>query len=473
MLDEERWALIDEECGVFGVHRHPEAARLTYFGLHALQHRGQESGGIAALDRGLLAVERRMGLIADAFTQAVIDTLPGDRAIGHVRYATTGASSLRNAQPLSFHTKYGHVALAHNGNLTNAKALRDRLERQGAIFGTETDTEAIAHLIARSEAHTLEGALIDALRGLRGAFSLVGLSEGALFAARDAHGVRPLVIGRLNAARVIASETTSLALIGATFEREIAPGELLIIAPDGAERSVAALPATAPRPCVFELVYFARPDSEVFGRSVYAARRRMGELLAAEAPADADVVVPVPDSGIPAALGYAAVSGVPLELGLVRSRYTGRAFIEPSGSIRSARVTLKLSPVRHLLEGKRVIVVDDSIVRGTTSLQIIKMLRDAGAAEVHLRIASPPTISPCYYGIDTRSRDELIAASRDTAAICDHLGADSLAYLSLRGLRSAVGASPHADNPSFCEACFTCDYPIDAPGVVAGVVCSL
>jgi amidophosphoribosyltransferase len=463
MLDEERLALIEEACGVFGIHRHADAARLTSFGLHALQHRGQEAGGIVTLgEPGDLRVERRMGLIADAFTQEVLDRLPGERAIGHVRYATTGASSIRNAQPLKFHTKYGQVALGHNGNLTNADALRAELERSGAIFGTETDTEVIAHLIARSAAPDLEGALIDALSQIKGAFSLVGLSDHFLFAARDPHGVRPLVIGRLGASRVVASESTSFALIGATTERELEPGELLLVLPDGAERCSKPLPpAHSPKPCVFELVYFARPDSTVFGRSVYAARRRMGELLAGESSVEADVVIPVPDSGVPAAIGYAAASGVPFELGLVRSHYVGRTFIEPSHALRSFGVKLKLSPVRPIIEGKRVVVLDDSIVRGTTCKKIIQMIRDAGAAEVHLRVASPPTISPCFYGINTPSRDELIAAQHPIDAIRDFIGADSLAYLSLDGLRRAVGADPDAHGPrsTFCEACFTRHYP--------------
>lgn len=463
MLDEERADLIEEECGVFGVLGHPEAANIAYLGLHALQHRGQEAAGIATLDElGRMPVQRRRGLVSESFDQEVLDELRGQAAIGHVRYSTAGSSSLRNAQPLKLHTKFGTLALAHNGNLTNARTLRRKFEASGSIFATESDTEVIAHLVARSYADSMQGALIDALRQIKGAFSLVGMTRECVFALRDPHGVRPLVVGRLDGARVIASESSSFALIGAEVEREVAPGEMLMIARDGTEQWLEPFLPVTPKPCVFELVYFSRPDSEVFGRPVYETRKRMGEILARESGVDADVVVPVPDSGVPAAVGYAQAAQIPFELGLVRSHYVGRTFIEPSSSIRHFGVKLKLSPVPSVIRGKRVVVVDDSIVRGTTCRKIIKMLREAGAAEVHFRVASPPTIRPCFYGIDTPSRSELIAASHTQEEICDYITADSLAYISVEGLREAVRARvDESGECNFCEACFTGDYPID------------
>ncbi len=459
MLEEERVHLIDEACGVVAVSHHEDAARVATLALHALQHRGQEAAGLVSRDaERLMHIQRRAGLVCEQLTEAVLATLPGAHAIGHVRYSTSGGSSIRNAQPLLFHTRHGDIALAHNGNLTNAQTLRRALEAAGCLFATETDTEVLAHLIARSEAPDAQGAIIDAMRQVTGAFSLTGMTSTHVFAARDAHGVRPLVAGRLGEGWVMASETASFALIGARLARELEPGELLWIDAAGAAQWLKPLAPVAARPCIFELVYFARPDSTLFGRNVYEARRQMGQTLAREAPLEADVVIPVPDSGVPAAVGFARESGVPFELGLVRSHYIGRTFIEPSHAIRDLGVRLKLSPVREVLAGQRVVVVDDSIVRGTTCRKIVQMLRDAGAREVHFRVASPPTLSPCFYGIDTARREALIAHTHTQEAICAFIGADSLAYLSIEGLRRAVGAS--TDGPSFCEACFTRDYPV-------------
>ena len=460
MLEEERSQLIEEACGVFAVVDDPEAANLTYLGLHALQHRGQESAGIAARLRDDLIVRRRLGLVADAFTEDVLQAVSGNTCIGHVRYSTTGESSMRNAQPITVSTKYGPLALAHNGNLTNAGRLRKQLESQGSIFGTTTDTEVIAHLVAKSLANDALSALIDALRQLTGAFSLVGLTHDWVVAARDPFGVRPLVLGRLNGRPIVASEPSAFRLIGASFEREIEPGEVFVAHASGREESRHPFERVATRPCVFELVYFSRPDSTIFGQNVYETRKQMGRCLARENPVDADVVIPVPDSGVPAALGYAMQSEIPFELGLVRSHYVGRTFIEPSSSIRHFGVKLKLAPVVSVIEGKRVVVVDDSIVRGTTSRKIIRMVREAGAKEVHFRVASPPTRSPCFYGIDTPQRDELIASRQDQDAIREFITADSLGYLSIEGLRDACGAVVSNGQSSYCEACFTGEYPI-------------
>ena len=460
MLDEERHHLIEEACGVFGIGNTTEAANLTYLGLHALQHRGQESAGIAARIGSEIFAQRKQGLVGEAFTQDVLDTLRGDTCIGHVRYSTSGESTIRNAQPITVLTKFGPLALAHNGNLTNAGELRGRLEASGSIFGTTTDTEVIAHLVAKSFAGDGLTAFVDALRQIEGAFSLVGLSREFMVAARDPHGVRPLVIGHVDGARVIASEPSCFRLIGGVFERELDPGELLVVWADGREESRHPFEVVPHKPCIFELVYFARPDNTIFGRDVYESRKSMGRILAREAPVDADVIVPVPDSGVPAALGYAQASGIPYEMGLVRSHYVGRTFIEPTSSIRDFGVKLKLAPMPAVLEGKRVIIVDDSIVRGTTSRKIIKMVREAGAAEVHFRVASPPTTHPCFYGIDTPDRDQLIAATQRQEQICDFITADSLGYLSVAGLREAVGARVADGESTFCEACFTGEYPI-------------
>jgi amidophosphoribosyltransferase len=461
MLEEEYKGLIDEECGVFGIHGNDEAANHTYLGLHALQHRGQEAAGIATMgDSREMHVQRRQGLVSDEFTEEVLDALPGNRAIGHVRYSTSGSSSVRNAQPISVSTKYGPIALAHNGNLTNAKKLRKKLESQGSIFGTTSDTEVIAHLIAKSLAENMLDAIIDALNQVQGAFSLVCLTPDHVIGLRDPRGVRPLCCGWLDGARVIASEPTSFSLIGGDFEREFKPGEMLIVERDGSEEWISPFREQDPTPCIFELVYFSRPDSTVFGRDVYEVRKNMGRILARESEVEADVVVPVPDSGVPAAMGFAEESGIPYEIGLVRSHYIGRTFIEPSSQIRHFGVKLKLSPVQSVLKGKRVIVVDDSIVRGTTSRKIIKMLREVGAKEVHFRVASPQTTNPCFYGIDTPEKSELIASKHELDEIRDYITADTLSYLSIDGLRESVGAEMKNGSSGFCEACFTGDYPI-------------
>ncbi|MDX2011617.1 MAG: amidophosphoribosyltransferase [Myxococcaceae bacterium] len=441
-------------CGVFGIYGHEEAANLTYLGLHALQHRGQESAGIVTSDGQKLRSYRSMGLVADAFTEPMLEQLPGTLAIGHVRYSTAGSSHLKNAQPLQVSFAGGQLAVAHNGNFVDSDTTRRGLEAEGAIFQSDSDTENIIHHIARSKAPTLEAKVIEALRRTSGAFSLLFLSDTQLIGARDPIGFRPLVLGRLKEAYVLASETTALDLIEAEFIREIEPGELVVIDANGL-RSSFPFEKAAPGRCVFELVYFARPDSKVFGESVFQVRKKLGAQLAKEQPVEADVVIAVPDSGVPAAIGYAEQAKLPYDVGLIRSHYIGRTFIEPQQSIRHFGVKLKLAPVRSTLEGKRVVVVDDSIVRGTTSRKIVKMLKDAGAKEVHLRISSPPTSWPCYYGIDTPSRKELIAASHTTDEIARYVTADSLAYLTEQGLVTAAGDST---GRSFCTACFTGKY---------------
>ncbi len=445
-----------EECGVFGIFGASEAANLSYLGLHALQHRGQEGAGIAASDGQLLRLRRGRGLVSDVFAGPDIAGLRGHAAIGHVRYSTTGEDTLRNVQPFVVRYQRGQLGIAHNGNLTNASLLRDELERRGSIFGTSSDTEVILHLIAASQQTTFINRLVEALSRVEGAYSLVLLTEATLVAVRDPHGFRPLVLGRRGDAWVVASETCALDLIEARYVREIEPGEMVIVDAQGMQ-SLRPFPRRPRRACVFEHIYFARPDSRVFGRSVYETRLELGRLLALEHPAEADVVVPVPDSGVTGALGYAAQSGIPYQRGLLRSHYVGRTFIEPSQQIRDFGVKLKLAPVRAVLEGKRVVVVDDSIVRGTTSRKIVRMLRDAGATQVHLRITAPPTRGSCFYGVDTPSTDELVAHRHDVESIREMLGADSLGYLSLESLQLAEGE----DKGRFCEACFSLDYPVD------------
>ena len=451
-----------DECGVAAVVGHDEAAHLTYLMLHALQHRGQESVGISTLEHGAMQTVRKMGRVAEVLGEKDLQGLPGRMSIGHVRYSTTGDSSPRNAQPIPVELRFGPVAFAHNGNLTNTQELKTALEADGSIFHTSSDTELFAHLSARSRASSIEGALMEAFSRVEGAYSLVVLTPDAVYAARDPMGVRPLVLGRLKDAWLVASETCALDLIRAEFVREIEPGETLRIGADGSLRSINAERRPEPAPCVFELVYFARPDSQLFGRSVYETRVELGRRLAEEHPVEADLVLPVPDSGVPAALGYAKASGIPFELGLVRSHYIGRTFIEPSQSIRHFGVKLKLNPITHLLKGKRVIVVDDSIVRGTTCRKIIKMIREAGATEVHFRVASPPTRWPCFYGIDTPRRRDLIAATHDLDEVARYITADSLGYVSLEGLRRACGLDAASERAGrrFCEACFTGAYPI-------------
>jgi amidophosphoribosyltransferase len=447
-------------CGVIGIFGHPEAANIAYLGLHALQHRGQESAGIVSSDGDRLRWVREMGLVSDIFTADRLAALPGFAAVGHVRYSTTGDSVLKNAQPIAVDYSGGSVAVAHNGNLVNADEVRGRLEDEGSIFGTTSDTEVILHLIARSREATLPDRIADALRTLRGAYSLAFLSESMLIAVRDPLGIRPLSLGKIKDGWVVASETCAFDLIEAEFFRDIDPGEMVIIDKSGLH-SVRPFPLQEPHRCVFEWVYFARPDSTIAGVSVYRARESMGRRLATEHPVPADVVIPVPDSGTAAAIGYARESGIPFGQGLMRSHYVGRTFIEPSQQIRHFGVKLKLSPVREVLVGRRVVVVDDSIVRGTTSRKIIGMIRGAGAREVHVRISSPPTVGPCHYGIDTPRRDELIAASHTVEEIRQFIGADSLGYLSLEGLYGALSKSPEPEGAGgLCDACFSNRYPI-------------
>ena len=450
---------LHEECGVFALYGHPEAANLVYLGLYALQHRGQESAGIAVSDGRKIHNARNMGHVAEIFTPDVLNQLPGSLAIGHTRYSTAGDTSLRNAQPLSVACSKGQVAVAHNGNLTNAIDLRRELEQDGSIFQSTSDTEVVLHLVARSRERTLAGALRDALLQIEGAFSLVFLAEDRIIVARDPHGFRPLAMGRLklpdgNSAIVFASETCAFDLIDAEYTGDVEPGEMVIVGPEGLTREYYTRPET-PAHCSFEHVYFSRPDSIVFGKPVSESRERMGRMLAREHPVDADVVVPVPDSGVVAALGYASESGIPYRQALIRNHYVGRTFIEPSQAIRDFGVKLKLNPIRHLLEGKSVVLVDDSIVRGTTSRKIVRMVRNAGAREVHLRISCPPTISPCYYGVDTPSQNELIAANNDLEQIRQYVEADSVAYLSLESLRESIRDSEQ----HFCYACYTGHYP--------------
>jgi amidophosphoribosyltransferase len=445
-------------CGVFGIWNHPEAAHLTYMGLYALQHRGQESAGIVTADGERLFEHKGMGYVSDVFTEEILKKLPGHLAIGHVRYSTAGRSFLQNAQPLVAHRAWGSMAIAHNGNIVNALSLREALERDGAIFSTTTDTEVILHLVARSRRWDFVDAILWALSQLKGAFTLVILTADTLIGVRDPYGFRPLWLGRKDGAWVLASETSALDLIDAVPEREVQPGEVLVINEDGIQ-SLRPFPTAVRAQCIFELVYFSRPDSVIFGRSVSEARVEMGRWLAREAPADADIVVPVPDSGVHAAIGYAEASGLPFQFGLIRNHYVGRTFIQPSQANRSFGVKVKLNPVRAVVQGKRLVLIDDSIVRGTTSRKIVQMLRQAGAREIHMRVSCPPIVGPCYYGIDTPSEEELIANHYDVAGIARFIGADSLAYLSLEALLRSVG---DPEGREFCVACYTRDYPIPA-----------
>jgi amidophosphoribosyltransferase len=452
---------LHEECGVIAVYGHPEAANIAYLGLYALQHRGQESAGIATSDGREMHNFRGMGRVADLFTPEVLGSLAGEMAIGHTRYSTAGDTALLNAQPFSVTCNKGRLAVAHNGNITNASELRRELESDGSIFQASSDTEVILHLVARSRERTLSRALREALLQLEGAFSLVFLAENRLLVARDPHGFRPLAFGQMEfsggrTCYVFASETCAFDLIGAVYLDDVAPGEMVIIGPEGMTRERYA-PVRERAHCVFEHVYFSRPDSIVFGRPVAESREKMGRLLAREHPVEADVVVPVPDSGVSAALGYAAEAGIPFRQALIRNHYVGRTFIEPSQAIRDFGVKLKFNPIRHLLEGKRVVLVDDSIVRGTVSRKIVRMVRGAGAREVHLRISCPPTISPCFYGVDTPMKAELIAANHSVEEIRRFVEADSLGYLSLSALREAVADDRH----DYCYACYTGDYPTE------------
>ena len=450
-----------DECGVFAVFGHVDAAAHTALGLHALQHRGQESAGIVSYEQGHFNTHRSLGLVGDTFSSPnVMERLTGDSAVGHVRYSTTGSTILRNVQPLFAEFSFGGLAIAHNGNFTNGYSLRRELVMRGAIFQSTTDTEVLIHLMATSSYHAVEDRMIDALRQIEGAYSMVALTNDTVFGVRDPLGVRPLVIGKLDGAMILASETCALDIIGAEFVRDVRPGELVVIDAEGLH-SVSPFPPARHRFCVFEYIYFARPDSVVEGSGVYDVRKRIGAELAREAPVDADMVVPVPDSGTPGAMGYAVEAGIPFDLGIIRNHYVGRTFIEPSDQIRHLGVRLKHNANRANIAGKRVVLVDDSIVRGTTSTKIVEMVRDAGASEVHMRIASPPITNSCYYGVDTPETEKLLAAQLEIDEIADAIGVDSLVYLSIDGLyRATAGVPRDNETPQFCDACLSGDYPI-------------
>jgi amidophosphoribosyltransferase len=447
-----------EECGVFGIFGHPEAANLTYLGLYALQHRGQESAGIAASDGVQIRHQKAMGYVNEAFEADSLAKLTGQLAIGHVRYSTAGESKLSNAQPIVVDSAHGQFAIGHNGNLVNAGELRDSLVREGAIFQTNSDTEVVVHLFARSREEGTEAAIVDAISQVRGAFSFVMMTKDRVIGVRDPHGFRPLALGRLGDAWVVCSETCALDLIGAAYIRDVEPGEVVIASATGL-RSVKPFAPAPQSQCIFEHVYFARPDSYVFGESVNEVRTDLGRRLARENPVDADVVVPIPDSGVCAAVGFAEAAGLPMRMGLIRNHYVGRTFIQPQQSIRHFGVKVKLNPVRSIIEGKRVVLVDDSIIRGTTSRKIVRMVRTAGAREVHMRISCPPTISPCFYGVDTPRRSELIAATHTLDEIRKYLDADSIGYLSLEGLTAGVAGG----RSKYCTSCYTGVYPVAFP----------
>ncbi len=466
--DETPFDKLREECGVMAIYNHFDAARMTYWGLYSQQHRGQESAGIATADGQNVNDMKGMGLVSEIFTDDVLAKLPGHMAIGHTRYSTTGDSALLNAQPISVESTRGLIAIAHNGNLVNLGNSKERLERDGAVFQTTSDSEIIIQLIAHSKASTLVDCIADSLSQVEGAFSIVMMTRNRIFAARDPHGLRPLSMGRITGEDgapdtfVFASETCAFDLLHAKYERDVEPGELVMVSEDGVTSRHFAKSAVPKASCVFEHVYFARPDSRIFGRWVQKSREEMGRQLARESGVPADLVVPVPDSGVTAAIGYAAESGIPFNLGLIRNHYVGRTFIQPEQRVRDFGVRMKLNPVRALLEGKRVILIDDSIIRGTTSRKIVRMVRAAGATEVHMRISCPPTISPCFYGVDTPSKKDLIAANNTLEQIRDYIEADSLAYLSLVGLTHSCTMGEPADGLSpgdFCTACYTGDYP--------------
>jgi amidophosphoribosyltransferase len=445
-----------EECGIVGIYGRAEASNLAYLGLYALQHRGQESAGIVSFDRGRFYVHRAMGLVNDVFDEEMLEALPGKSAIGHVRYSTFGSATLENAQPFVVNALWGGLAIAHNGNLVNAGRIRRRLEENGSLFQSTMDTEVIVHLMAASKKSRLVDRLTEALLGIRGSYSLVILVEGKLVAARDPRGFRPLVLGMINGTYVVASETCALDLIEAEYIRDVEPGEIIIVDDDGLH-SYLTLPQEEHSFCVFEYIYFARPDSLVFGQNVYTIRKKLGERLAREDTIKADMVIPVPDSGVPAAIGYAHAAGIPFEFGLIRNHYVGRTFIEPSQGIRHFGVKIKLNPIKQELCGKRVVVIDDSIVRGNTSKKIIGMIRGAGAKEIHMRISSPPTTHSCYYGIDTPTSEELIASQNSVESIAKFIGVDTLKYLTLDGLMECVRGT----GLTFCNACFSGTYPIE------------
>ncbi|PTM57466.1 amidophosphoribosyltransferase [Desmospora activa] len=469
MRDESVFDELKEECGVFGILGHPDAVQLSYYGLHALQHRGQESAGIVATAGGGFRYHRSMGLVNEVFNNEIMKGLSGDWAIGHVRYSTTGESSLSNAQPFVFHNDaVGQLALATNGNLVNADALKQELESQGAVFHSTSDTEVIAHLIARSTKPTLEEAVAEALNQLVGAYALLIMTNDSLLVAQDPHGLRPLSMGMLGDAPVFSSETCAFDIIGADYLREVKPGELLILDRDGMRATRFASPASR-AVCSFEYIYFARPDSDIDGINVHTARKRLGAQLFAESPVEADVVTGVPDSSTSAAIGFAEAAGIPFELGLIKNRYVGRTFIQPSQQLREQGVKMKLSAVRKVVEGKRVVMIDDSIVRGTTSRRIVTMLREAGAKEVHVRISSPPVKYSCFYGIDTSNRKQLIAADHSVEEIRQLIGADSLRFLTEEGLVQAVGRRKENETCGHCLACFNGNYPteVDESAVLA------
>ena len=449
-------------CGIFGIFNHSEASNIAYLGLHSLQHRGQESAGIVSTDGYAVHAHKEMGLVSDIFDEETLLKLRGNSAIGHVRYSTAGSSDIKNAQPFVVEYSKGSLAIAHNGNLTNAKIVRDELQNYGSIFQSTMDTEVIVHLIALSHENSTLERLIAALRRVEGSYSLLILTDKEMIAVRDPYGFRPLVLGKLKDAFVVASETCAFDLIEAKYIREIEPGEILHITKDGA-RSFKPFKNAEPRLCIFEYIYFARPDSDVFGRTVYGVRKAFGRELAREHPVEADLVIPIPDSGISAAIGYAQAVGLPFEMGLIRNHYVGRTFIEPKESIRHFGVKLKLNADHETVQGKRIVVVDDSIVRATTGRKIIKMLRQQGATEIHFRVTSPPTRFPCFYGIDTPSRRELIASSHDVQEINTYMTSDTLAYLSIEGMKRAIGNGADSFSYNFCDACFSGDYPLRFP----------
>ncbi|REJ09237.1 amidophosphoribosyltransferase [Halobacillus trueperi] len=451
---------LNEECGIFGVWGHQDSAQLTYYGLHALQHRGQEGAGIVTTDGEQLKLAKGHGLINEVFSENQLDDLSGHASIGHVRYATAGDGGYENIQPLLFRSQTGGLALAHNGNLVNAQALKNQLEAQGSILQTTSDTEVVAHLIKRARHLPLEQAIMEALSMIKGAYAFLVMTEDRMFVANDPRGLRPLSLGHLGESWIVSSETCAFDVVGAEYDREIDPGELLIISDEGVESKRFSAPIQRTL-CSMEYVYFSRPDSNLDGKNVHASRKRMGKSLAEEAPIDADVVTGVPDSSISAAIGYAEASGIPYELGLIKNRYVGRTFIQPSQELREQGVKMKLSAVRGIVEGKRVVMVDDSIVRGTTSRRIVKMLKEAGAKEVHVRIASPPIKNPCYYGIDTSNSGELIAANNSIEEIEEQIGADSLAFLSVQGLNDSIYQGEESLRHGGCMACFTGNYPTE------------
>ncbi len=449
-------------CGIFGIFNHSEASNIAYLGLHSLQHRGQESAGMVSTDGYSVYSHREMGLVSDIFDEPTLEKLRGNAAIGHVRYSTAGSSDIKNAQPFLVEYAKGPLAIAHNGNLTNAKIIRDELQNYGSIFQSNMDTEVIVHLIALSHENSTLERLISALRRVEGSYSLLLLTDKEMIAVRDPYGFRPLVLGKLKDSFVVASETCAFDLVEASYLREIEPGEILHITKDGA-RSFKPLKKAAPRFCIFEYIYFARPDSDVFGRTVYGVRKAFGRELAKESAIDADLVIPIPDSGISAAIGYAQATGIPFEMGLIRNHYVGRTFIEPKESIRHFGVKLKLNADHETVRGKKIVVVDDSIVRATTGRKIIKMLRQQGAKEIHFRVTSPPTQFPCFYGIDTPSRSELIASSHEVEEINTYMTSDTLEYLSIDGMKRAIGNGADSFSYNFCDACFSGHYPLRFP----------